>query len=603
VVRTRGAASEKPQIEVKPSNQSISIIIPKGIKLPVIATISAAGEFSTRMSEQKSRRSSQESGSSSNTSLLASEPQGVELEKVVLDAGNGSNREIAASLGLPLPVKGRNGPLNVSEASGLPQQDSSIPASSQSAIISSEPDLREHNSSVPASIESGNPSEAVSLRQEPGLPASDTFDDPPEVGPPLSDSGIPTPDQPDILSGVAAAPPQNYVGLQPPPDSDHQAELLETTEDKGAAADQLADPLTQAVEYPSTNQVLGGPERSRDPETNEESATTVSTPTIVQHIAETTKFLNQTAPDAFAETPTSKSVPKIRVQQLTASTMTSPVEPFTVNNAAIPTIASVTPTASDIPPAPASSVTALPHAPEVPTSLPVDPQALKDALPVDTMAAAASDIPLPLPEEKLGIRKRLIDKVRKLILTKKVLGVVLGREVGNTVHALLHPSADVGTVNDVAGSAPLPVDGPSDIIAAYAQHKEKQRDARLKALDRKIACEKKHAEAEEVLRCPTCRGFEETKHMRKYHRLQLEREKPDMRTIDRHAVGMARVAPFKCKCPKSILGATVNLAKSKLRSKNGEPQSDLPKPPGMLPAIFQRRNDPPRANAYSRLAP
>jgi hypothetical protein len=155
---------------------------------------------------------------------------------------------------------------------------------------------------------------------------------------------------------------------------------------------------------------------------------------------------------------------------------------------------------------------------------------------------------------KVGRKKRAVQKTRKLLLRRRLLAIIIGRDLAKVVH----PQLKAG--GKVAGGVPLPVDGPSDLLNSYTSRTERKRDFRRRQLDQKIAAARIHAEAEEIHRCRICRGLTRTMYLRRYHRLQLKRDRPDMNIFDRRATAMARVAVFKCKCNRRLLGVANEVA-------------------------------------------
>lgn len=180
--------------------------------------------------------------------------------------------------------------------------------------------------------------------------------------------------------------------------------------------------------------------------------------------------------------------------------------------------------------------------------LPLDPQSTVSVIPVGTLTGALP-VPLPLPVPGLAARGKMKGKVKKLVgfarkhlLRKRLLAMVLGRPLANLVHPLLSQAGNL------AGGLPLPVDGASDLRDFYTARGEKKRMTQEKQLAHRIADAKLRADAEEATRCQTCRGVTQSKYLRRYHRLLLKKNKPDMRMVDRHATAMARAVAFKCTC-------------------------------------------------------
>jgi hypothetical protein len=75
------------------------------------------------------------------------------------------------------------------------------------------------------------------------------------------------------------------------------------------------------------------------------------------------------------------------------------------------------------------------------------------AVPVEVPAVPAVDVPgapLPVGGGKGGKRKKIIQKLRKGILRKKLLAVLLGKEIANTVHPLINSAGGAA-----GGAAPV----------------------------------------------------------------------------------------------------------------------------------------------------
>jgi hypothetical protein len=185
------------------------------------------------------------------------------------------------------------------------------------------------------------------------------------------------------------------------------------------------------------------------------------------------------------------------------------------------------------------------------TGLPVDLASVTNAVPMDPTAlnlpvtGQPSSPGVPLGG-KVGKRKKVVRKARKVVVRKQLLRLILGRELANVVQPLLKQ-----TTSGVAGEPP-PVDGASDLSSVHSVRNERKRDMRRKQLGGKIYIAKIYAAAEELEKCPTCRGLITTRHIRKCRRLELERDRPGMKIIDRHAAAWAKVAQLQCKCPKRL---------------------------------------------------
>ncbi|ETI23173.1 hypothetical protein G647_04970 [Cladophialophora carrionii CBS 160.54] len=249
-----------------------------------------------------------------------------------------------------------------------------------------------------------------------------------------------------------------------------------------------------------------------------------------------------------------RSVPAIRIHRPSGTVMAASVGTTAMNSAKVP----ATPMQSALEQSPAAAGTAPVNtlsttvaAIPAPTNLPVDPSNVSNAIGAATSAVSLPSLPV---SGKVGKRKRVIRKTRKLVLRRRLLAIIIGRDLANVVHPQLNPGANV------AGSVPLPVDGPSDLVSSYTSRTERKRDFRRRQLDQRIAAARIHAEAEEIHRCRICRGLTRTMSLRRYHRLQLKRDRPDMNTFDRRATAMSRVAVFKCKCDRRLLGVANEVA-------------------------------------------
>lgn len=184
--------------------------------------------------------------------------------------------------------------------------------------------------------------------------------------------------------------------------------------------------------------------------------------------------------------------------------------------------------------------------------LPLQPESMSSALPVGDLTSA-SPLPLPSPlsaraaggKQKTKVRK-LIGLVRKHLLRKRLLALVLGRPVANLVHPLLSQSGNL------AASLPLPVDGASDSQENHTRRQERKRIAQQQRLANRIKDAKQYADAEKSKRCQICTGFTQSKYLRRYHRLLLKKDRPDMRMLERHATAVARATAFRCTCGRRI---------------------------------------------------
>ncbi|KIW71446.1 hypothetical protein, variant 2 [Phialophora macrospora] len=246
------------------------------------------------------------------------------------------------------------------------------------------------------------------------------------------------------------------------------------------------------------------------------------------------------------------SIPAIEIHRPSGTAMAAAVGITATNSAnvpATPTQSALEQSPADAGTAPLNNLSTVVAAIPALANLPVDPSNVTNAI-----SAGTSAISLPLPPPGLstsgkgGKKKRMVRKTRKLLLRKRLLAIIIGRDLADVVHPQLKADANV------AGGLPLRVDGPSDLLNSYTDRTERKRDFRRRQLDQKIAAARIHAEAEEIHRCRICRGLTRTMYLRRYHRLQLKRDRPDMNIFDRRAAAMARVAVFRCKCNRRLLG-------------------------------------------------
>lgn len=240
--------------------------------------------------------------------------------------------------------------------------------------------------------------------------------------------------------------------------------------------------------------------------------------------------------NAFGET--SDPIPEIRIQRPSAPSMASSLGTSVMQGAKSPAAP---------PGSPSNDPSGVLGVAATNVALPMDTPNNAIPLPLDVVGSGLA-LPLSAPGagKKHRIRSRVVGKARKVLVRRRLLALILGKDLANTVHPLVKQG--VGALPNV----PLPVDGPSDLVASYARRKEWKRNARMRNLDSKIQSAKMHAEAEEIRRCTDCRGLTQTRYLRRYHRLQLKRDRPDMGEFDRYVTGMARVAAFKCKCSAGV---------------------------------------------------
>jgi hypothetical protein len=154
-------------------------------------------------------------------------------------------------------------------------------------------------------------------------------------------------------------------------------------------------------------------------------------------------------------------------------------------------------------------------------------------------------------KRKVKRRERFVRKLRKLIVRKHLLQILVGQDLATVIHSSVNIS------DDVTPAAPVPipvVDGPSDVLQICVRHKERRRDVRQKNLDRKIAREKLLAEAEGVHRCRLCRGLTRTRHLRRFHSLMLDRQRPHIGRLRRCSMASKRIQAYKCRYERRFWG-------------------------------------------------
>lgn len=363
----------------------------------------------------------------------------------------------------------------------------------------------------------------------------------------VSEASVVAPESSDILAqGQVFIPPHEHSSEQAA-DSLHDHSEKPHKETEGASDDPATSTEGHKDEEPptSTEVVSTGKER----EGISEASKPARRPS---HLFTLSESAIEVIAESFGKfgVPRHRGIPEIRVHRPSGTVMAASLGTTAMNSTNDP--ATPVPSAADQSPAAPSSTPlgGLPGADAVPVPVPIDPSAVTGV--VGTATSALPAVPLPVPGlpagSKGGRKKKIIGKARKLVLRKRVLAVILGKELAGVVHSQL------STVGNVADGVPLPVDGPSDMIHVYTRRKERKRDIRRREMDQKIARARIHAEAEEVHRCRICSGLTRTSCLRRYHRLQLKRDRPDMSELDRRATAMARVAAFKCKCRKRILG-------------------------------------------------
>ena len=248
--------------------------------------------------------------------------------------------------------------------------------------------------------------------------------------------------------------------------------------------------------------------------------------------------------------PKRRSVPSIRIHRPSGTVMAASVRTTAMNSTSFPT----TPVQSALEQSPAATGNAPLNTLTTNAAAIATPANLDSNLPniSNAVSAATSAVVLPPPDlpvgGKVGKKQKIVRKARKVVLRKRVLSVIIGRDLANVVHAQLN------AVTNLAGGLPLPLDGATDLLAGYARRSELKEDKRRKELDQKIAAARIRAEAEDIHRCQICQGLTRTGLLQKYHRLKLKRSRPDMNAIHRRANAETRAAAYKCKCTRRLLG-------------------------------------------------
>ena len=485
--------SNPPQIKVKASGQSISITIPEGTKLPVVATIEAAGpiELETQMSNSQAAEVSEPGGNPGGYSRKRRSNRRATISEATsgTTTRDSEHQAIVSGFGLPFLVRPSKGRLTVSEASIPPPESSDFAAQGQVFIPP-----HEHPGGEGSDVLHVHPDEAVEREKDAAEAAE--------------------------LSTKASK------------DSDSQVQT-----------EAEADPIVAEDDAPDT--------RREEPKI---AAAFSSATRPASHLFTQSESAIEVIAGSCAKfgPPQPRSVPEIRIHRPSGTLMAASLGTEAMDSANVPSTA--TQSALDQNPAAVTAPLEITtDAVPVPANVPVDPSTVTNV--------EASAVPLEVPgspsKGKVSKKKRIVHKARKLAMRKRLLAIIIGRDLANVVHPQLN------TITNVAGGAPLSLDGPSDLIHGYARRTERRRDIHRRELDQKIASARIHAEAEEVHRCRICRGLTRTKHLRRYHRLQLKSERPDMSSFDRRATAMARVAAFKCKCTRRLLGVESEAAGKK----------------------------------------
>lgn len=451
----QSAAPEVPQVKVKVSARSVSIIIPKGIELPIVATIQPAGSFEAQMFGGKSGDGGEASGATgdeipiqnSRQASLSRQPSGTVVRE-------GEDQEIIAGLGLPFLARVSKGRLNVSEASNPAPQSSEVSAQGQIFI----PAHQHPNEWEPETVET--PARNADRILEQSEPQKRLDSELPSAG----------------LNGPAAT-------------------------DRGDTQDTQTD--ERVIQQPLSNGTEFVAESSAQVLPNAERVASVSS--------------SKSAPEG------SGFVPDIKVHRPSATVrVTSPgeraMDSTTNPSASVPAAPPPTPAVAPTTPRENKS-DPLPTA-MVPTEIPVDQTAVTSTVSVDAITAPnagrAESTPSAVPDQPpsppslpsrggVGRRKRVVLRTRSILVRKHILDVVIGRELASEVRPRLEQLAEENTAR------PSQMDGPSDFLSAYSRRRERKRDVQRKRVEGKIAAARRHAEAEELQKCPNCGGFVTTR--------------------------------------------------------------------------------------------
>ena len=468
-----------PRIKVKASAQSISIIIPEGVKLPIVATIETAGpiELGTEMFYFRSKRGSDQSSLPGSSS----EPKLITRRNTISEETTTGGAQ--TRLGHSLLAKSRKGRLNPSEASVPPPKGSEVSAQGQIFV-------------PPHESSDANPVEALH-----------DYPEDKEKGPGET---------------IEASEPSADL-----PNSGGSQDIAEVISDPAFAQVNSSDETTEAreAEIDGFDVTRPSPHLFTQPESAVEALS---------------------GPSARVDPSQPRSVPSISIRRPSGTVMATPVQ-----SAVEQSLAGAGTAAAKASPSAAGAI----PTPSIPLDLPLP----------DTGLVIGS---------KLTKRKKVIRKTRKVLIRKHLLAFLIGRNLANVVHPQLKQVAGL------TDAVPLPVDGPSDMLTGYARRTERKRDIRRQKLDQRIAAARIHAEAEEMHRCRICRGLTRTMYLRRYHRLQLKRDRPDMSTFDRRATAMARVASFKCKCDRRLLGV-----KNEVVTQGSLPQNHVRAPAAIEPSL------------------
>lgn len=477
----RWSEEEKPQIRVRASSNSISIIIPEGFQLPLVATISSAGSFETQMSSIKNDQESEVTNTSGETSRPTLRPRRVTISgQSTTSSPDCEVQDISAGFALPFLARISEGRLNVSEASISAPQYSDI--SAQGQVFA--------------------PSHQVADEVEAPRDADD--DNP---------STSPTPTTVDPDNGAATRSTSAPPGIVGEHDS-----TSSTTVDP--------EPLeSNRTKNENQQQTLIGP------------ANLVPTPA-----SKSDRDVNQLSDGLPTNTPFNAfELPQIRVHRPSGTiitAMSSPGVPPTPAPSAVDQIPGTAQAPLDASPF-TNPVTPLP------AGLP-NVSAVADALPLNAATNALPVVPqlgIPGLSGKISRRRKVVQKVRKTVIRKKLLQLIIGRDLANLVHPVL---------NEVSTNVPtvlLAMDGAADPLDTPSRRKDWRRE-HYERLSRVVIMARLAAEEEERGICARCDGLINTRNHQRLYRLELLRDNPRMRFEKRYVAALGKAEPLECRCPR-----------------------------------------------------
>ncbi|KAJ4583400.1 hypothetical protein HRR86_003792 [Exophiala dermatitidis] len=544
------APSGIPRIDVKVSPQSLSIIIPKGIELPIIATIQPAGAFKAQMFGSRAG----EEGEASGTSADEMQSQHNVEADLALQAGrpvilDRDNQEIIAGLGLPFLARVSKGRLNVSEASVPPPQSSEvsaqgqvfIPAHQHASEWDSEPledpsdhdNQDEHLSEESHGLDANRSSLADLGSGRAADPNTDQADGVPLQAPGPAPIFSPAPEQIALPeTPVEHKVPGGFPSKFVPDDSEHAPQI------------RLHRPSAPGITASLRELIRKSISDSSEPVPTAPPPTPAAAPALT-----TTSPSEVTGPIAVMVPSATAALPA----EVSEKGPNAVIDPSTTGPRA-----AMDPSATAVLPAEASENPS--RAMEATTNAaPATNPAMLGSSTVSIIASSISESTDQQTASSIGSvsrRTRAVRRVRSVLVRKPVLDVIIGRDLAEVIRPELKRRAKL------TSATPLQVDGPSDYFPAYSRRQERRRDLQRKRVDEKLATARIHAEAERLRKCPHCQGLTQTKYHRAYHRLQLKRDRPELRMLDRYATGRARVVASRCNCRRTGLFRRGNMARA-----------------------------------------